>query len=317
MQILVACAVEVVFLTAQVFLSNPGLAQSAVRTATPELQVQTQPRSLLELYHLAQAITVQVKSSEKSGSGILIRQQAGVYSILTNEHVLQPRGKDSVQTPDGQFHAAIRLVVPGFNQKDLALLQFRSGKVYSVAAIGQMTEVMVGQAVFAAGFPGISAVKGVRKFTFTEGNIAILPEKAMQGSYQLGYTNPIQKGMSGGPVLNDRGQLIAINGVHANPLWGDPYIYQDGSKPCRPMRDLMARLSWAIPIETVSRSLPASVKLEPVRSLPFNPVLDIWKFYRDRQTTYGAILLQTTADAAKYCQPLNSTSLPSRLQNKK
>ncbi|WP_442949135.1 hypothetical protein [Nostoc sp.] len=65
----------------------------------------TQPQTSTEkLRLLAQAITVKVISKEFLGSGILLRKQDSIYTVLTNAHVL--RADDApyrIQTPDGQI----------------------------------------------------------------------------------------------------------------------------------------------------------------------------------------------------------------------
>lgn len=77
----------------------------------------------------------------------------------------------------------------------------------------------------------------------------ILPQP-LEGGYRLGYTNEIQKGMSGGPVLNQQGQLVALNGMH-QPLWGEPYRYMGGQMPDPRLRGQLADLSWGIPIAAI------------------------------------------------------------------
>ena len=62
--------------------------------------------------------------------------------------------------------------------------------------------------------------------------------------------------MSGGPVMNLSGQVIAINGVHAEPLWGNPYNWDDGTVPSEQDSAKLAESSWAIPIETVMEGIP-------------------------------------------------------------
>lgn len=55
------------------------------------------------------------------------------------------------------------------------------------------------------------------------------------------------------------GQVVGINGMHAYPLWGDPYVFKDGSLPCPKMRAVMEQSSWAIPIETFAKLAGFSV----------------------------------------------------------
>jgi S1-C subfamily serine protease len=215
---------------------------------------------------LAKSITVKVLSSEYAwGSGTLIQQQGEVYTVLTNEHVLVAGDPPyRIQTPDGKIYSAtVKLRGASLQGNDLALLQFRStGTVYPVAKLGATPAPE--DEVFAGGFPFSDEASlppnspgGIKGFKFTAGKVSLVLDKALEGGYQLGYTNDIEKGMSGGPVLNRAGALVGINGMHAYPLWGDPYIFQDGSEPTPQMREQMIPLAFAIPVETFTRSFQA------------------------------------------------------------
>jgi hypothetical protein len=71
----------------------------------------------------------------------------------------------------------------------------------------------------------------------------------LEGGYQIGYTNGVVKGMSGGPLLNHDGELVGINGIHGEPLWEVVYLYEDGSEPDAGLQGLIAANSWAVPME--------------------------------------------------------------------
>ena len=207
----------------------------------------------------ARLITVKVLSGDSWGSGILIQQQGQLYTVLTNEHVLQTGNEYRIQTPDGRVHLASRYQVVSLNGNDLALLQFRStDAVYTVALLGRAVTLAIGDEVLAAGFPFETDVSQPTGFKCTDGQVSLVTEKALDGGYQVGYTNAVEKGMSGGPVLNLQGEVVAINGMHPYPLWGDPYIFKDGSKPGESMHELMIKSSWAIPIETFVQLAPKS-----------------------------------------------------------
>ena len=195
----------------------------------------------------ARAIAVKVLSGYGAGSGILIKKQGQTYTILTNNHVLAVGESHRLQTPDGKIYQGELLRNRSFDGNDLVLLQFRSTREYSVARLAS-SPVAVGDEVFATGFPGQEGSEK-RGLEFLLGTVSFLSPKALVGGYQIGYSNPVEKGMSGGPLLNSRGEVVGINGMHAYPLWGDPYVFKDGSKPNLP-RDLMIESSWAIPIET-------------------------------------------------------------------
>jgi serine protease Do len=227
-------------------------------------------------------ITVKVLASDTWGSGILIGQHQSVYTVLTNHHVLQGRSDYRVQTPDGRSYAASNYQGNNFSNNDLALLQFISTDTSYVLAAFSRRELAAGEAVFAAGFPIESDRILVHPdesdpedqgFRFTSGQVVLVSEKALRGGYQLGYTNDIEKGMSGGPVLNASGEVIAINGMHAYPLWGDPYIFADGSRPCDALHQLMEKTSWAIPTETFLSMIPDALLAANPASIQVFPPL--------------------------------------------
>jgi S1-C subfamily serine protease len=90
--------------------------------------------------------------------------------------------------------------------------------------------------------------------------------------YQFAYSNAIEKGMSGGPVLNLRGELIAINGLHAYPLWGNPFVYPDGRSIEPELSPPPEESSWSIPIATVLER-GTEFWVDQVTSRPGNSVI--------------------------------------------
>lgn len=241
---------------------SPALAPNIRIVVEPSTQ-----RSAKQVQQLANSITVKVLSEGFLGSGILIQKQGSVYTVLTNAHVLRSGETPyQVQTPDGRVYAAVPkdgkiLHTTSLQGNDLALLQFRSSSAtYAVASFGSASNLSVGNEVFAAGFP--FDAEGIRDtgFVFRTGKISLVLNKALEGGYRIGYTNDIQKGMSGGPLLNPAGEVVAINGMHAEPLWGEPYVYQDGTEPEPRLRKQMSQYSWGIPIETFVQMVQLSFR---------------------------------------------------------
>ncbi|MGH8002344.1 MAG: S1 family peptidase [Brasilonema sp.] len=249
-------------------LSSPHLVP--VPNVKVSVEQPSTQRSASQMQQLAKSITVKVLSKGFLGSGILIKRQNSVYTVLTNAHVLRAGDKTyQIQTPDGQIYPASvskldrALHTASAGSNDLALLQFRSpAATYAVASLGSASTLSVGNEVFAAGFP--FDAEGIQDtgFVFKTGQVSLVLNKALEGGYRIGYTNDIQKGMSGGPLLNRAGKVVAINGMHAEPLWGEPYVYQDGTEPESRLRKQMALYSWGIPMETflhlVSRPVAAT-----------------------------------------------------------
>jgi serine protease Do len=204
----------------------------------------------------AAKITVKISGQDFLGSGIIFQQQNEEYLVLTNQHVLRG-GKPpfKIQTADGKVYQGRVITTDNFSQDDLALLSFKSDRIkYETASIGDYSQLQPEESVFAAGFPSNSELPLTQSvtesgFTFTEGKVVIVLDKPLQEGYQIAYTNDVQKGMSGGPLLNRQGKLVGINGKHAYPLWEAPDLYEDNSQPCQPLQDLITRSSLAIPIE--------------------------------------------------------------------
>ncbi len=218
----------------------------------------SQPR----LQQQAESIAIRILSSGKvAGTGIAIRKQGSQYTVLTNEHVLKAgKAPYQIQTPDRKIYQAIEVKDANFKGNDLALLRFTSsGTEYTTAKPGTLPKV--GDEVFAGGFPFAEEGAKDRGFVFKNGKVWRVLDKALEGGYQIGYTNEIEKGMSGGPLLNSRGELVGVNGVHAYPLWGDPYQYKDGTEPNAALREQMSKYSWGIPIDTFKQLAPSAFEV--------------------------------------------------------
>ncbi|MEI2579885.1 S1 family peptidase [Scytonema sp. PRP1] len=214
---------------------------------------------------IARQVSVRILTNSGSGSGVIIERRGETYTVLTNHHVVED-GSDNYYTvlsADGQMHSARWLRSVQFGTLDLALVQFTSDQDYKVVAFGNPNTLSVGDSVYAAGFPSWHFIKegntitaledtrnwGVRAFRLTTGTVGMFAERSLQGGYQLGYTNDVVQGMSGGPVLNQNGELIGINGKSKYPLGGiEAFIFANGMMPSEKQFLQMEALSWAIPI---------------------------------------------------------------------
>jgi S1-C subfamily serine protease len=237
--------------------------QAVVLPAKTSQKTTTQNKN--DLYTKSRSMTVKILSKgEFLGSGVLIRRKSHIYTIVTNDHVLRAGDPPyQIQTFDGKtYQAIVKLREQSLGENDLALLEFVSKEVsYSVAKI--TATLKKGDRVWAAGFPAADEISsttsnktrnnkdGSSGFTVKNGKVFFILDKPLEGGYQVGYSSKVEKGMSGGPLINAKGELVGINGMHAYPLWGDPYIYKDGSHPEKTLWEQMNRYSWGIPIKTL------------------------------------------------------------------
>lgn len=206
-----------------------------------------------QLQQQAKLITVKVLSGSSSGSGIILKKQGQVYRVLTNHHVLifgQVNQSYHIQTHDGQIYPAQVVKTANIKGSDLGLLAFRSQQNYQIAPLSVSVNFSQGQEVFAAGFPFEADTATEEGLIFARGKIQMWSERTFSGGYQIGSTISLKKGMSGGPLLNSQGKVIGVNGIHKYPLWGNPYVFADGSIASLEKKEEMQHLSWAIPVET-------------------------------------------------------------------
>lgn len=220
----------------------------------------------ISVSEVARQVTVRIFSNSSAGSGVIISRQGQVYTVLTCDHVLNEKDSNSytILTSDGQTYPAKKLAYSQFGDKDLAVVQFISPQSYQVAEMGNSDSLGMGEVVYAAGFPNWYLINpkaiestrdwGMRAFRLTRGNVEMISDRSLPRGYQLGYTNEIENGMSGGPVLDKNGRLIGINGRLKFPPQGIAvYRFADGTMPSAAAFQRMESLSWAIPITTFRR----------------------------------------------------------------
>ncbi|NEO56621.1 MAG: tetratricopeptide repeat protein [Okeania sp. SIO3B5] len=150
----------------------------------------------------------------------------------------------------------------------MALLQFNASQNYAVASLGNSTTFDVGDPVYVAGFPFEPDSSDANGFVFQTGRISFVLQQPLEGGYLIGYTADVEKGMSGGPILNSQGEVIGINGIFAHALsFSHPYIYEDGTPPNDDLKADMRRSSWGVPIDKLAQLAPqfASDNSVPVR----------------------------------------------------
>jgi tetratricopeptide (TPR) repeat protein/S1-C subfamily serine protease len=234
------------------------LPASAIYLSVPTPQVFAQQSDQLsqdQLRQVAESITVRIAAKhENAGSGILVGKQGQVYQVVTNAHVLTSGAPYAVKMPDGRVYPAERVKTVDFGRNDLGLLQFQSEVDYAVASLGRSSALDLNEPVFAAGFPSEAD-----ELVFNQGEFTQWQDRALIGGYQFGYTNEIQQGMSGGPVLNQQGEVVAINSLRAYPILNNAYVYegeQGDQLPDEWELQQLRQSNWAVTTETFVAQAP-------------------------------------------------------------
>jgi S1-C subfamily serine protease len=148
-----------------------------------------------------------------AGSGAIIKREGNTYSVLTAYHVVGRRDLTClIMTPDQESHQVkgdtITQPVP---EVDLGVLTFTSDKIYPVAKLGDSEKIVETTSVFVVGDPEISEAIPARTLLFNPGKITGRVPQPKDG-YILIYDANTERGMSGGPVLNDRGEIVGVHG---------------------------------------------------------------------------------------------------------
>jgi tetratricopeptide (TPR) repeat protein len=191
------------------------LTAALVGTTVALVQPIASAKSAVEVGRIATAVTVEIKEIGKSrvGSGILLQRQGDVYTVLTAGHVVERGTAFTLKTADGQVHQSITNSVKlSGNNIDLGVVKFRATKNYTLAKIGTSKSLEALSPIYVAGFPESTYAIAAGTINITEGKVIGNATKGNDKGYSLIYSNITFRGMSGGAVLNEAGELVAIHG---------------------------------------------------------------------------------------------------------
>ena len=228
----------------------------------PQIVKESSEQQQQRLRQQLRSISMRILANGESiGTGVLLDKQDRVYTVVTNAHVIQSASAPfNIQTPDGQIYVAALIPPPTKQNRDLSMLRFQSDRDYTPTKLASVSP-KIGTLVWAAGFPlddntttlanSQNIPAKVSGLTISDGKVAQILPVAITGGYQIGSDNAVRKGMSGGPLVDGDGNLVGINGIHANPLWDVAETLEDGTKVDAKLQELIDSCSWAIPIDFV------------------------------------------------------------------
>ena len=178
------------------------------------------------------------RGSTNMGSGFIITEDG---LVVTNQHVIGSNTAEiMVFTTDGESFEA--KLIGSDELTDIALLQIQSDKIFNYIELSDSDEIMVGEWAIALGNPFGLFDDGMP--TVTVGVVS-----AINRDFQANPNNPriyidmiqtdaaINRGNSGGPLLNSEGKLIGVN----------TFIYTGGTSAG------FVGLGFAIPSNRVDR----------------------------------------------------------------
>jgi S1-C subfamily serine protease len=178
-----------------------------------------------------------VQIPQGTGSGFIWDREG---RIVTNYHVISDASQIRVTLSDQSEYKAV--LVGAAPDKDLAVLQISAPSAkFKPIAVGEASNLLVGQKVFAIGNPfGLD-------HTITSGIISALGREinAITGRTIDGVIQTdaaINPGNSGGPLLDSAGRLIGVNTAIYSPSGA------------------YAGIGFAVPVEEINRVVPELIK---------------------------------------------------------
>lgn len=195
-------------------------------------------------------VTVQIINGEQRGSGILLRGLGNETLVVTNMHVVNGASQICVVLNNGNVYTGLVVLSPNY-QYDLAFVilpylrrQLPFAEIYNSS--GKELAPVV-----ASGYNAIS-----NEYLETIGvTVDVLQGKRLQSGYSLTYSNPIEKGMSGGGVFSEDNKLVGINALHADPLWYGVWLDDDGKTVSKKLARRLDHLSVGIDSDIIHQEL--------------------------------------------------------------
>ena len=138
-----------------------------------------------------------VYSGNSMGSGFAV----GENCIITNAHVIESQRNIVIEDYFGTQYNATLLGIDEY--KDLAVLAVKDVS-FPYLEIADLSTMKTGDDIYAIGAPmGMT-------YTLTKGGISS-KERLIENQTYIQLDAPINEGNSGGPLLNDDGQVLGIN----------------------------------------------------------------------------------------------------------
>lgn len=184
--------------------------------------------------------------SEERASGYSTGTGFAVSSdgyIITAYHVVA--GATSIGVKEGDGRLASATVVKVSETNDVALLKVEK-KTSDFLQIGNSKKVKLGAKVYTVGFPTPSLLGISPKYA--DGSISSLSGiKNEEPNLQVSI--PVHGGNSGGPLLDENGQVVGLIVATANPAY---YLRSTGNLP--------QNISWAVKSDFFTPLLPDSLR---------------------------------------------------------
>lgn len=238
-------------------------------------------------------------TGKNTGTGVIVGQEGNKYYVLTSRHVVGIAPGTNVELPpdlgddekgltnkedpykittyDKQTYDVVYEEVVKDPKLDLAIITFNTQnqeKTYPIASLSALP-ISKQQKVFVYGFKDCFNEGRERREEFNEGIVLYIQNTDTDEGYTVKYTNPTIKGMSGSPVLDASGRVVAIHGKpgrsdERGDKRGDKIVDKGDSTNCSALTKKFGN-NYGISIESFRSSSLAS-RLQEKLSFDKKPI---------------------------------------------
>jgi serine protease Do len=173
----------------------------------------SQPKSSQEIAETVNKslILIYYENQGGHGTGFIVPGKKGVCTVLTAGHVVKGYSLKLQTYQDKQGHTTDSIQTsPTY---DLAVVTFKSaGESCSYPSVnfGDSNELKVGHKIYISGFPVLQNEDLAPEFL--EGSVSRVNVFLTEG-YGINYTAQVSVGISGAPVLDANGKVVAVHGL--------------------------------------------------------------------------------------------------------
>lgn len=218
------------------------------------------------------------------GTGFIVSGPTGVCTVLTARHVVEGRSLN-LQTNDQKLHKTDS--IQANPNLDLAVVTFPSADKncpYPSLELGDSDSMKQTDQIYISGFPDrAGGGKLVRQFV--RGSVSGLD--VLEQGYGISYDASTFGGMSGGPVLDVRGKVVAIHGKTDAQIVADLQSQQASlsEQQKATLQQAAARVQGGVQVNTFRWGIPIKTYLANLVLVPtFRKSHEIWESPYHRQT---------------------------------
>ena len=184
-------------------LAPPAAAEPSLGNLQQQI-IETAERVTPAVVHIEAIVKVNDRRRRVTGSGFIVSADG---RILTNQHVVEKADKVTVRVPGRKRKYPARILGTD-KQTDIALIQIDPGEPLEPAVLGSADGIEVGQWVLAIGNP--YGLEGTVSFGIVSAKSRNLEVANLLNDF-IQTDAMIDRGSSGGPLVDLEGRVLGIN----------------------------------------------------------------------------------------------------------